>query len=582
MRTEVRFLLAIALMLVVLVGTNLLFPPVQEPPAVAADSVAMQADTGARPSSDSVTGGLPATGAPQTQPAPGQASSDQAPAADVEPQAADSVAPERQILVEGPLYRYTFSSHGAELVSAELVRFKSLRQGDGPVRLLPDGTAALGKRLVVGPDTLELRDLPFRVSPQDGLRLNQGGDPQELTFTWSQPGTDVSVELAYTFDPDDYVVHVSADVSGVERPLLVTDLGEGMAFNEADSAQEVRSMAYVGNHVSEGINATPLTKVDEAEVQNGPFRWVAFKSKYFVMAILPGTGQGDQEDYLGGILVSPVPGENHAHVAVTQSVSPDGLFHYRLYMGPQEYARLQSMGTDLEEVNPYGWKFMRPVVRPIVGVILWILNFLHDNLKLGYGWVLVVFGVLMRVILWPLNQKAMRAQMRNMAVQPLVKEIQTKYKDNPERMQKEMMRLYKEYGFNPLAGCLPMLLPWPVLIALFFVFQNTIELRGVPFYWLPDLSAKDPLFILPVFLALSMFSLQWISMKSMPQSNPQMKMMMWFMPLFFGFIFMQFPSGLNLYYATANIATIPQQLLIARERKRVAARGPVKLSENKD
>jgi YidC/Oxa1 family membrane protein insertase len=194
----------------------------------------------------------------------------------------------------------------------------------------------------------------------------------------------------------------------------------------------------------------------------------------------------------------------------------------------------------------------------------------------------VVFGVLMRVILWPLNQKAMRAQMRNMAVQPLVKEIQTKYKDNPERMQKEMMRLYKEYGFNPLAGCLPMLLPWPVLIALFFVFQNTIELRGVPFYWLPDLSAKDPLFILPVFLALSMFSLQWISMKSMPQSNPQMKMMMWFMPLFFGFIFMQFPSGLNLYYATANIATIPQQLLIARERKRVAARGPVKLSETKD
>ena len=92
---------------------------------------------------------------------------------------------------------------------------------------------------------------------------------------------------------------------------------------------------------------------------------------------------------------------------------------------------------------------------------------------------LVVFGVLMRVVLWPLNQKAMRAQLRNMAVQPLVQEIQTKHKDNPEKLQKEMMRLYKEHGFNPLAGCLPMLLPWPVLIALFFVFQNTIELRGV-------------------------------------------------------------------------------------------------------
>jgi YidC/Oxa1 family membrane protein insertase len=126
-----------------------------------------------------------------------------------------------------------------------------------------------------------------------------------------------------------------------------------------------------------------------------------------------------------------------------------------------------------------------------------------------------------------------------------------------------------------------MLLPWPVLIALFFVFQNTIELRGVPFYWLPDLSAKDPFYILPVFLAASMFALQWISFRSMPEQgqNPQMKMMLWFMPLFFGFIFMQFPSGLNLYYAVANIATIPQQLLIAKERQKASARGPVKVAD---
>jgi YidC/Oxa1 family membrane protein insertase len=204
-----------------------------------------------------------------------------------------------------------------------------------------------------------------------------------------------------------------------------------------------------------------------------------------------------------------------------------------------------------------------------VGVILWLLNFLHDTLSIGYGWVLILFGVLMRVVLWPLNQKAMRSQMKNMAVQPLMKEIQTRYKDNPERMQKEMLKLHKEHGFNPLGGCLPMLIPFPVLIALFFVFRNTIELRGVPFLWLPDLAAKDPLYILPLALAVSMFLLQWISLRSMPESNPQMRIMMWFMPLFMGFIFLQFPSGLNLYYATANVATIPQQILIARERKKV-------------
>jgi YidC/Oxa1 family membrane protein insertase len=185
---------------------------------------------------------------------------------------------------------------------------------------------------------------------------------------------------------------------------------------------------------------------------------------------------------------------------------------------------------------------------------------------------------MMRVVLFPLNQKAMRAQIKNMAVQPLIQEIQKKHKDNPEKLQKEMMKLYKEHGFNPLGGCLPMLLPWPVLIALFFVFQNTIELRGVSFLWLPDLSAPDPYFILPVFLGLSMFLLQWVSMRSMPQTNQQMKMMMYFMPIMMVFIFFQLASGLNLYYATANIATLPQQMYIAGERKKAQAKAPLTLS----
>jgi YidC/Oxa1 family membrane protein insertase len=143
-----------------------------------------------------------------------------------------------------------------------------------------------------------------------------------------------------------------------------------------------------------------------------------------------------------------------------------------------------------------------------------------------------------------------------------------------------MMRLYKEHGFNPLAGCLPMLLPWPVLVALFFVFQNTIELRGVPFLWLPDLSTKDPFYILPVLLAVSMFLMQWFSMRSLEQVNPQMKMMMYVMPPMMLFIFLNFASGLNLYYVTANVATIPQQIWITKEREKMKGRPPPKLSED--
>jgi len=208
---------------------------------------------------------------------------------------------------------------------------------------------------------------------------------------------------------------------------------------------------------------------------------------------------------------------------------------------------------------------------PFTGIIVYVLDFLHDALGWGYGWVLMVFGVMMRVVLFPLHMKAMRAQLKNMAVQPRLKEIQTKYKGEPERLQQEMVKLYKEEGFNPLAGCLPMLLPWPVLVALFFVFQNSIQFRGVSFLWLPDLSAPDPLYLLPVFLGLSMFFLQWVSIRSIEDPNPQLKAMMWIMPIFMGFLFMQFASGLNLYYSVANVASLPQQIWVAQERKRATA-----------
>jgi YidC/Oxa1 family membrane protein insertase len=180
--------------------------------------------------------------------------------------------------------------------------------------------------------------------------------------------------------------------------------------------------------------------------------------------------------------------------------------------------------------------------------------------------------VLVRIVLWPLNAKAMRSQLKNMEIQPKLKEIQDRYKSDPEKMQKEVMKLYREEGFNPLGGCLPMLIPFPVLLTLYFVFQGTIEFRGVPFLWLPDLSRADPYYILPIILGASMFALQWLSMRSTPNPNQQMKMMTYFMPLFMTMIFLKLASGLNLYYASSNLASIPQQLQIMRERKQFQAR----------
>jgi YidC/Oxa1 family membrane protein insertase len=390
---------------------------------------------------------------------------------------------------------------------------------------------------------------------------------------YQHPTASLRVETTYTFDPGQYVVGVEGRVEGLDRPLLLTDLGEGLAYVEADSASEARMMAYVSNHLDEGISSVPLIGADPGIVQ-GPLIWAAFRNKFFVLAMLPGASDGmaTGADYVGGLVLTPGNLQGRVHAAAAQGIGDDGAFQYRLVLGPQDHASLQSLGQDLEEVNPYGWRIFRPIIRPIVSIILAILVFLHTNLGFGYGWVLIVFGLLMRVLLFPLNHKAMKAQIRNMEFQPRLTEAQRKYKDNPQKMQEEVRKLYKE-GFSPLAGCLPILLPWPILIALFFVFQNTIELRGVPFLWLPDLSTKDPYYILPMMLAASMWLMQRLSMKSIDQTNPQtqlqMKMMMWILPPFMLLIFLNLASGLNLYYVVSNIATIPQQMWITEQRKKL-------------
>jgi YidC/Oxa1 family membrane protein insertase len=581
MSTEIRFLVAVVLMIGVLVITNLLFPPVppeEMPGYVPPDSVvATEGDdrpAQTLPEMDSVRPEEPAAGDQGDQePADPLSGLAEDPGSTL-PQATESSG--TTVSVETQLYSLTFSTTGARLTSAELPGFPSFTR-EGPVQLVhSEGGAALGSRILVGTDTVSLEGITFEAEPQGGLDLREGGGEGTLRFSYRHPTEPFSYEVAYTFRPDRYLISAEVRITGLDAQWIFTDLGFGIPFNEQKERDEARAAAYVLKHPQEGIRSQMLSRVEEPTIEEGPLTWAVLKSKYFMVALLPGPSP-DDELHLGGLVANPTGSEFQVSMAASQPVSRDGIVQFRLFLGPQDYARLEAIGEDLENANPYGWKFMRPLIRPFSGIIIRILTFLHQNLNIGYGWVLILFGIMMRVVLFPLNQKGMKAQMRNMAAQPLMQEIQTKYKDNPEKLQKEMMKLYKEHGFNPLAGCLPMLLPWPVLIALFFVFQNTIELRGVSFLWLPDLSAPDPLFILPAFLGISMFLLQWVSMRSMPQQNPQMKMMMYVMPIMMVFIFFQLASGLNLYYATANIATLPQQIYIAKERKKVQDKPPLKL-----
>jgi YidC/Oxa1 family membrane protein insertase len=406
--------------------------------------------------------------------------------------------------------------------------------------------------------------------------LASDGQPQVLSLVYTYPGTEFRVELDYTFRPDNCVVDLEGGLLGAPaRGWWLMGLGPGLQSNEWDPENDYRSNLTYSAMDLEGVVSQKIEDLEPGErvTLDGPFDWVAVRTKYFLTAVVLPADAVD-EGRFGGLMIRSLPEFYRAQAVASFPVGREGDFERTIYIGPQDYGRLKAVGRDLDKVLPFGYKWLEPVLRPLAGWITTLLVWMHNFLGLGYGWILIVFGIGIRVVLFPLYQKSMRSQMATMRVQPLMKEIQEKHKNDPQKLQQEMMKLYREHKVNPLGGCLPMLLPFPILIALFFVFRDTIEFRGVSFLWLPDLSQPDPLYIIPVLMGASIFLLQWITMKSSPP-NPQMKMMMYVMPVMMVVLFLRFAAGLNLYYATMNLASLPQQLYIAKERKAAAKAPPL-------
>jgi YidC/Oxa1 family membrane protein insertase len=539
---ERRVILAVLAMIVVAIAPALIWPSRRTPPRPGApDSVHVQAPQ------------APAPAAPARP-------SEQALFEPAATQASDTV------WVTGPLYRFGFSSLGGQLVWAELLQFRSFARGDSAsqVQLVPAGRPILAHRLVSGSDTASLADWTFA---PDVARLTVGDVPAVLTLTAQRSGARVT--LQYRFHPDDYLFDVRGEVTGLgpTGAVLALGLGDGLRTVEADSVDDYRHYSVVTK--SDKTTGRAFSSLDPGEMvrADGPFEWVGLKTKYFLLAVL--AFEPNQGKFGGAVLTGgPRSGRTATRTAVaaTLSVPAAGEWRYQVYAGPIEHKRLAQLGHGLDDANPYGG-FLRGIIHPVSIFVVNILLWMHERLGLAYGWVLVIFGVMVRVLLWPLNQKAMESSLRMQAVAPLMKDVQERYKNEPERLQREMMKLYKEHHVNPFGGCLPMLLPLPVLFALFFVFQNTIEFRGVPFMWLPDLSRHDPLFIIPVVMGLSMFAVSKIGQMGMPPT-PQTKMMLYFLPALMTFLFLRFASGLNLYYTVQNIVSIPQQYMLAKRRVR--------------
>lgn len=474
---------------------------------------------------------------------------------------------------------YRIVNVGGTPASITLPDYRSLRRGNSvetPVNLLEPGARLLHLLLAGDADTIAVDTITFRAEPQ---RLEGSTIVQSMTSISATP----AITLTYRFPADSFIVRVEGVVAGppVPRRLLLT-LPTRIRSEEADILDDTRHLALSYRTAAE-IEKVSFNDLDSlrSRVDTGTIKWIAERNKYFVIAVIPA---GPDSAFRAVMMRGGPRTSNEATVAFATALLPltSNNFALQIYAGPQSWNHLRTTAPELENVNPYGG-FAHGLVQPFATIMMRLILWLHHTFNVGYGWVLVIFGVLVRIVMWPLNQNAMRSSMKLQRIQPQLAEVQAKHKDNPEKQREAMMKLYQEHGmspFSPILGCLPMLLPMPILFALYFVFQNTIELRGVSFFWLPDLSLKDPYYITPLVMGITMYLMSWIGMIGMPPS-PQAKMMLYVMPVMFTVLFWNFASGLNLYYAVQNIAALPQQWLLARERTTTKPPGGAKTGKEK-
>jgi YidC/Oxa1 family membrane protein insertase len=454
-----------------------------------------------------------------------------------------------------------FVSAGATLASVTLPDYKDLKRRAGSLTLEPNQGTLLRYRILNGADTIRL----------DRLAFTKNATPRGVEYVSASP----AVTVRYDVDSANYLTHATVSLAGAAPGArLLIDLAPDLASGEANEKEDLRALAYAYRPKDNDVESKALARLDTTwQVEQGPIDWVAVRNKYFVTAVM----SPDTTRQFSGFVMKrgPVrPDGNPTGIATsTLPLSAAGA-RFDLYTGPQSWKTLRTVGHELSNVNPYGgWAWLRPVVDPFSTIVMRMLLGMKALVGLSYGWVLVIFGILVRLLLWPLNQTAMRTSIKMQAIQPELTALQKRYASDPEAQRTAMMKLYADNGMSPLSplmGCLPMLIPMPILMALYFVFQNTIEFRGVPFLWLPDIALKDPYYITPIVMGVSMFVLSMIGMRAAPP-NPQAKIMGYMMPAMMTMIFLNFASGLNLYYAVQNLIAIPQQWLLTQERQKAAA-----------
>ncbi len=460
---------------------------------------------------------------------------------------------EKLITVDTPLYTAVVSSHGGSIKSFRLKHYKQTISEDSlPIDLVNpvDGLYPLITRFKIS----GLPEVPAFSASVESLRLEEG-KRAKLLLTW-QGSDGTVVEKKLVFSSDNYTIDVELKViNGREESL------KGTVLNEI-SGRFVTESSYFHHGPLRRIDGKTRRQDVETTVEmgKGSPEWIGIEDKYFLLAFIP-------EDGMDTFWESVVPSEHTGRVSLGRALELEpahqALTTFTAYLGPKEYDRLIAMGRGLDEAIEFG--VFSLIARPL----LVVLNFFERYVK-NYGIAIILLTVVIKLLFHPLTKHSLKSMRKMQEIQPQMLAIRERYKNDRERMNKELYELYKRYRINPLSGCLPILLQLPVFVGLYEVLSVAIELRHAPFVlWIQDLSAKDPYYITPVLMGVSMFIQQKMTPTTM---DPTQAKIMLIMPVILTFVFMSFPSGLVLYWLVNNILSIAQQYQLYKETGKARAR----------
>ncbi len=477
----------------------------------------------------------------------------------------------RTITVSTSLYVAKFSENGGVLKTFKLKNYKESMGTDAPMKelvVLSEESAYTLSVSFLGERVRGLKGAVFDASAGSDL-MDVTERNKRLIFTWTSP-EGITIVKTYTFFPDAYEIGLGIKVRNFSPEAIDNNLTISLR-NSLNGAEESR---YVFSGPAALINGElkeiKIKKIAKQDKYVGRIGWMAYEDQYFVSAVIP---QKAREASIGlGVTSSQVLEATYIDPSGPVPPGTERTYQYRVYFGPKSLVNLGSVGADLAKIVDFG--FFDIIAKPL----LHVMNFLHRYLP-NYGVVIIIITIIVKLLFWPLSNKSYQSMSQMKKLQPKMAELRAKYKNDKKMMNQEIMNLYKLYKVNPLGGCLPMIFQIPVFFAFYKMLYQAIELRHAPFFlWIDDLSAPDRLFsfdftipmmtapygipVLTIIMGASMFLQQKMSP---PPGDPTQAKMMMFMPIFFTFIFINFPSGLVLYWLVNNILSMGQQYYVTKK-----------------